>query len=161
MNLAYYSDTPLTDRARRLVKVRVRHGTEPDGEGGVRADATSRWGRSANGFPRLEVYIHLGRLVRAGHTVVSEWRWPGYSVDLMSGKSPETFDVLFVKTIRHFEYTVTFRRAATTDRLRIMEVDAPNMKRERKGQDIRVSFWGDNPPLNSRMGFKADYASGE
>ena len=157
VNLVYYGGSKLTERGQRQVTYRTYH-READGTGdGVRATTTSVWSASAAGMPRLDVYVHLGTVVRDGDVVTTEWHWPGYSADLMSGKSPEQFDVLFTKDVASFRHRVVFRDVRRDSDFSVRSLGAPHFTRERKGRDVEVVFWADRPPMGERFGFVADY----
>lgn len=158
MNTVYYGETALTDRDMRLVEVKVRHGNTKSGEESVLARATSRWGQSSHPLPKLEVYIHLGKSFQDGDTIIFECSWPRYSRDLTTGKSSETFDVMFTKEISKVYYAATFRDVESDSTLSVVRGSrAMGFKRARSGKDVIVTFEEENPPLNIRMGFRASY----
>jgi hypothetical protein len=160
MNTVYYGETPLTDRDKRLVEVKVRHGNTGSGEESVLARATSRWGQSSHPFPKLEVYIHLGKSLQDGDTVIFECSWPRYSRDLTTGRSSETFDVMFTKEIAKVYYRAIFRDIENDSVLNIVRGSrVTGFRRQRVGKDVLVTFEEENPPLNVRMGFRASYES--
>lgn len=157
VNLVYYGSSELSRRDKRRVTCTVFH-READGAGkGVRADATSVWTTSPTGRPRYELFVHLGTVVADGDVVTAEWDWPGYSADLMSGRSPEDFDVLFTVAVGRFEHSVVFRDIAHDSEFHVRNARAPGFSRTRRGRDVHVDFWAEDPPMHKRLGFTADY----
>jgi hypothetical protein len=157
VNLVYYGSTLLTERSRRLVQCKAFHAGADDIGQKTRAIATSIWSTSSNGKPRLEIYVHLGTVVQEGDVVTVEWTWPKYSVDLMSGTDPETFDVLFKKEIAKFEHRVIFRNIKRDSGFIVRNQGAQGLRRIRQGKDVVVEFSAANPKMAQRMGFVADY----
>lgn len=160
VNMVYYGSDELTERRRRQVVCTALHAGPEDTNSGTRATATSSWRLSSNDKPKLEVYVHLGDVVEAGDLITVEWQWPRFSADLMSGNAPENFDVLFDKKVGRFEHRVVFREAGRDQRMRIRNLGASNLDKQRIGHDLVVSFSADEPQLGRRFGFVADY-SGE
>ncbi|UJW33413.1 hypothetical protein L3Q67_06435 [Saccharothrix sp. AJ9571] len=149
----YYGEKGLTEREKRRVTVTVTHA---DSTGiGPRAESTHFWTTPTPGHVRHTVFAHLGRTVRAGDSIVAEWNWPGYSRDLMRGRTPETFDVLFEMSVERFSQRVTFR-VDPDRRVRIRNLNAPNLKTEPHRDEMVVEFSGESPPQRQRMGFIAD-----
>lgn len=155
-NVIYYGETPLTDRARRRVSVKVFHADRLGPSNGVRVVSTSSWTTTDNGLTRLEIYVHLGRSVSDGDIVTIEWTWPEFSKDLTSGRSPESFDVVFRKSVVRFTHSVVFR-GVSDSRLRIRNVGAPNLQRKSVGQDVHLTFDMQDPEMGTKYGFVADY----
>ncbi|MGC7095783.1 hypothetical protein ACPZ19_14015 [Amycolatopsis lurida] len=160
VNMVYYGSDELTERRRRQVACKALHAGQEDTSAATRATATSAWRLSSNGMPKLEVYVHLGDVVEAGDLITVEWQWPKFSADLMDGKAPESFDVLFAKKVGRFEHRVVFREAGRDQRMKIVNRGASNLDKQRIGHDLVVSFSAVEPELGRRFGFVADY-SGE
>lgn len=158
VNLVYYGSTRLTNRDRRKVKCKAFHAGEDDVDERTRANATSVWTFSPAGKPKLEIYIHLGPVVQDGDLITVEWDWPGYSADLMNGNSPETFDVLFDKTVGKFEHRVIFRNIRVPNAFKVRNQGAQNLQRLRRGEDVVVEFSAQDPEMQQLMGFIADYS---
>ncbi|WIX87635.1 hypothetical protein [Amycolatopsis sp. DG1A-15b] len=158
VNLVYYGTTRLTNRDRRKVRCHAYHAGEDDVDQRTRADGTSVWTFTADGKPKLDIYIHLGTVVQAGDLITVEWDWPGYSADLMNGTAPESFDVLFNKEIGKFEHRVVFRNVRSPAAFKVRNQNAQNLRRHRVGQDIVVEFSAEAPERETRMGFIADYS---
>lgn len=76
----------------------------------------------------------------------------------MNGTSPETFDVLFNKSIGSFEHRVIFRNVRFPNAFKVRNQGAQNLQRFRRGQDTVVEFSAQEPTMNQRMGFIADYS---
>jgi hypothetical protein len=158
VNLVYYGSTELTERTRRQVQCLAFHAGPEDRDAATRAKATSTWDTSSNNKPRLKIYVHLGHLVQDGDVVIVKWTWPGYSADLMDGVAPEGFDVLFNKEIGKFEHEVVFREVGGRSSFKIRNQGAANLVQVRQGRDLVVRFSSEEPPMNRRMGFVADYS---
>jgi hypothetical protein len=158
VNLVYYGTTPMSERDRRLVQYKAFHAGPEDIDQKTRANATSIWSTSANGKPKLDIYIHLGTIVQEGDVVTVEWTWPRYSVDLMSGAEPESFDVMFRKEISKFEHRVIFRNVKRDSAFVVRNQGAQGLRRLRQGKDVIVEFSAANPKMSQYMGFIADYS---
>ncbi|AXB46961.1 hypothetical protein [Amycolatopsis albispora] len=159
VNMVYYGNDELTERRRRQVVCTALHAGPEDTSTGTRATATSAWGLSSNGKPKLEVYVHLGDVVEAGDLITVGWQWPKFSADLMNGHAPESFDVLFTKKVGRFEHRVVFRDAGRGQRMKIVNRGASNLDKQRVGHDLVVTFSAVDPELGKRFGFVADYSA--
>jgi hypothetical protein len=158
VNLVYYGTTRLTNRDRRRVRCHAYHAGEDDVDQRTRANGTSVWTFTADGKPKLDIYIHLGTVVQDGDLITVEWDWPGYSADLVNGTAPESFDVLFTKEVGKFEHRVVFRNIRSPAAFKVRNQGAQNLQKRRVGQDVVVEFSAEAPALHTRMGFIADYS---
>lgn len=158
VNLVYYGLSPLTERLKRQVKCRAYHAGLHDAGRGVSAKATSTWSTSSNGKPRLDIYIHLGRVVTQGDRLTVIWTWPGYSADLRRGDATEAFDVMFTKEVCKFEQIVVFRNADLSA-VRVLNRGAQNLTIKDRLGDVVVTFSAEQPEFNKRVGFVADFST--
>ena len=65
--------------------------------------------------------------------------------------------MLFTVGVDRFAHSVIFRDIAHDAEFQVRNACAPGFSRTRRGRDVQVEFWAEDPPMHKRLGFTADY----
>lgn len=152
--LGYYGSSEQSKRVKRRVRASVRRITS-DGSEGARMISTNFW-RSSNQMETIALFIP--DIVQPGEQAIAEaqWRWPGFSQELMQGGT-EDWDVTFHFPTTRAYLEVGIRKRNNRERFAVSAIHGDEAPTVQDSAAVhRTSRLIVNPVVDKDYGFRID-----